>query len=65
MVPIPGAAAARRQADIPCWSSTFSDYFCTANKKPVKQLQPEIMEIFEAYSWPGNVREWKTSYNAW
>ena len=31
--------------------------YCAANQKPAKQLQPEVMEILEQYSWPGNVRE--------
>jgi DNA-binding NtrC family response regulator len=46
-----------RQGDIPMLVEHFLRLYCTANKKPVKQLQPEIMGIFEAYSWPGNVRE--------
>lgn len=46
-----------RQGDIPLLVEHFLRLYCTSNKKPVKQLQPEIMEILEAYSWPGNVRE--------
>jgi DNA-binding NtrC family response regulator len=46
-----------RQGDIPQLVEHFLRLYCTSNKKPVKQLQPELMEILETYSWPGNVRE--------
>ncbi|MGC2196176.1 MAG: sigma-54 dependent transcriptional regulator [Terriglobales bacterium] len=57
VVPIIVPPLRERQGDIPLLVEHFLRLYCTANKKPVKQLQPEIMEIFEAYSWPGNVRE--------
>jgi two-component system response regulator PilR (NtrC family) len=57
VVPIMVPALRERDADIPLLVEHFLRLYCTANKKPLKQLQPEIMEIFEAYSWPGNVRE--------
>ena len=28
-----------------------------ASKKPLKTVQPEVLEILEEYPWPGNVRE--------
>jgi DNA-binding NtrC family response regulator len=31
--------------------------YCASAKKPVKRMQPEVMEILEDYAWPGNVRE--------
>jgi len=57
VVPITVPPLRERQGDIPLLVEHFLRLYCTANKKPPKQLQPEIMEIFEAYSWPGNVRE--------
>jgi DNA-binding NtrC family response regulator len=57
VVPITVPPLRERQGDIPLLVEHFLRLYCTANKKPLKQLQPEIMEIFEAYSWPGNVRE--------
>jgi DNA-binding NtrC family response regulator len=57
VVPILVPPLRERQADIPLLVEHFLRLYCTANKKPAKQLQPEIMDIFEAYSWPGNVRE--------
>jgi len=57
VVPISVPPLRDRQGDIPLLVEHFLRLYCTSNKKPVKQLQPELMEILEAYSWPGNVRE--------
>jgi len=57
VVPIVVPPLRDRQGDIHLLLEHFLRLYCTANKKPIKQLQPEIIEIFEAYSWPGNVRE--------
>jgi two-component system response regulator PilR (NtrC family) len=57
VVPISVPRLRDRQGDIPLLVEHFLRLYCTSNKKPVKQLQPELMEILEAYSWPGNVRE--------
>jgi two-component system response regulator HydG len=41
----------------------FADYFLKmANKelnREVKNFSPEVMDIFQSYSWPGNIRELK------
>ncbi|HZD30350.1 MAG TPA: sigma-54 dependent transcriptional regulator [Candidatus Angelobacter sp.] len=57
VVPIFVPPLRERTGDIPLLVEHFLRMHCTANKKPVMQLQPEIMDILEAYSWPGNVRE--------
>jgi DNA-binding NtrC family response regulator len=57
VVPIVIPPLRERPGDIPALVEHFVRLYCTANKKPLKQLQPEIMEILEGYSWPGNVRE--------
>ena len=57
VVPIVIPPLRERRGDIPMLAEHFLRLYCTANKKPAKQLQPEIMEIFEDYPWPGNVRE--------
>ena len=57
VVPIIIPPLRERPGDIPALVEHFLRLYCTANKKPLKQLQPEIMEILENYSWPGNVRE--------
>jgi two-component system response regulator PilR (NtrC family) len=57
VVPIMVPPLRDREGDIPLLVEHFLRLYCTSNKKPVKQLQPDVMEILEAYSWPGNVRE--------
>ncbi len=57
VIPILVPPLRERAGDIPLLVEHFLRLYCTANKKPIKQVQPEMMEIFEAYSWPGNVRE--------
>jgi two-component system response regulator PilR (NtrC family) len=57
VVPIMVPPLRERPGDIPRLAEHFLRLYCTANRKPVKQLQPEIMEILEDYPWPGNVRE--------
>ena len=46
-----------RKGDIPLLVDHFLRVYCAANNKPLKQLEPEALEILEDYSWPGNVRE--------
>jgi len=57
VVPIMVPPLRDRPGDIAMLVEHFLRLYCTANQKPVKQLQPEAMEILEQYSWPGNVRE--------
>src|SRR5438552_17882570 len=57
VVPIVVPPLRDREGDIPLLVEHFLRLYCTSNKKPVKQLQPDVIEILEAYSWPGNVRE--------
>ena len=46
-----------RNGDLPLLVDHFLRIYCTSNNKPLKQLEPEALEIMEDYSWPGNVRE--------
>jgi transcriptional regulator with PAS, ATPase and Fis domain len=57
VVPIVVPPLRERRGDIPLLAEHFLRLYCTANRKPAKQLQPEIMEILEDCPWPGNVRE--------
>lgn len=57
VVPINIPPLRERKGDIPLLVEHFLRIYCTANKKPLKQLQPDVMQILEDYSWPGNVRE--------
>jgi len=57
VVPITVSPLREREGDIVMLAEHFLRLYCTANQKPLKQLQPEVIEILEQYSWPGNVRE--------
>jgi DNA-binding NtrC family response regulator len=46
-----------REGDIPLLVDHFLRVYCAANNRPLKQLEPDALEIMEDYSWPGNVRE--------
>jgi two-component system response regulator PilR (NtrC family) len=57
VVPITVPPLREREGDIAMLVEHFLRLYCTANQKPLKQLQPEVIEILEHYAWPGNVRE--------
>jgi DNA-binding NtrC family response regulator len=57
VVPIAVPPLRERNGDVPLLVEHFLRIYCAANKKPIKQLQPDVMHILEDYSWPGNVRE--------
>ena len=46
-----------RNGDLPLLVDHFLRIYCASNNKPLKQLEPEALEIMEDYTWPGNVRE--------
>jgi DNA-binding NtrC family response regulator len=57
VVPIFIPPLREREGDLPLLLDHFLRVYCAANKKPVKQLHPEVIGILEDYAWPGNVRE--------
>jgi DNA-binding NtrC family response regulator len=57
VVPILIPPLRERSGDVPLLAEHFLRTYCAANKRPIKQLQPDVMHILEDYSWPGNVRE--------
>ena len=57
VVPIAVPPLREREGDVALLVEHFLRLYCTANQKPAKQVQPEVMEILENYAWPGNVRE--------
>ena len=46
-----------REGDIPLLAEHFVRFYCAADGRSVKRLEPEAVEILEEYAWPGNVRE--------
>jgi DNA-binding NtrC family response regulator len=57
VVPIFIPPLREREGDLPLLLDHFLRVYCASNKKPLKQLQPEVIGILEDYPWPGNVRE--------
>ena len=57
VVPIVVPPLRERDGDLALLVDHFLRSYCTAAKKPVKTVEPEVLEILEEYPWPGNVRE--------
>ena len=57
VVPIFVPPLREREGDVPLLVDHFLGVYCAANHRPLKQLEPAVLEIMEDYSWPGNVRE--------
>jgi DNA-binding NtrC family response regulator len=57
VVPIFVPPLRERGGDIAILVDHFLRIYCASAKKPLKSLQPDVLEILEDYSWPGNVRE--------
>ncbi|MGE5114423.1 MAG: sigma-54 dependent transcriptional regulator [Acidobacteriaceae bacterium] len=57
VVPIFMPPLRERREDISVLANHFLRIYCGANRIPLKRLEPEVLNIFEDYSWPGNVRE--------
>ncbi|HEX6502861.1 MAG TPA: sigma-54 dependent transcriptional regulator [Terriglobales bacterium] len=57
VVPILLPALRERPGDVPLLVNHFLHEYCTANKVPLKVIEPEVMAILEDDPWPGNVRE--------
>ncbi|MEA4926455.1 MAG: sigma 54-interacting transcriptional regulator [Syntrophomonadaceae bacterium] len=46
-----------RKADIALLSRTFLDTLCAKFNKTAMQLDKKVLEVFNQYPWPGNIRE--------
>ena len=46
-----------RTGDIPLLVAHFLDRYAREMGKSISDVDPEVMEIFSAYQWPGNIRE--------
>jgi DNA-binding NtrC family response regulator len=57
VVPITVPPLRDRDGDVALLVDHFLRNYCAASKKPLKTVQPEVLEILEEYPWPGNVRE--------
>ena len=50
-----------RVADIPVLAQAFLKELAKENRKDVREITPEVMEVLTAFPWPGNVRELRTA----
>lgn len=57
VVPIVVPPLRERLGDLPILVDHFLRIYCSANNKPLKQVDAEVLAVMEDYSWPGNVRE--------
>ena len=57
VVPVTVPPLRDRDGDVPLLADHFLRIYCAASKKPLKSMQPDVLEILEDYPWPGNVRE--------
>lgn len=46
-----------RKSDITILADYFFHHFRVKEKTNLKSISPEVIEIFETYEWPGNIRE--------
>jgi transcriptional regulator with PAS, ATPase and Fis domain len=59
VVPIIIPPLRERKGDIALLADHFLRIYCASAKKPLKTLKPDVLEVLEAYEWPGNVREFE------
>jgi len=57
VVPINLPPLRERHGDITLLAEHFVRFYCAADGRPLKRLEPEAADILEEYAWPGNVRE--------
>jgi DNA-binding NtrC family response regulator len=57
VIPISLPPLRERDGDIPLLINHFLRLYSDINHLPVKQMEPDVIEILEQYSWPGNIRE--------
>ncbi len=59
VIPLEIPPLRERREDIPILARHFLDKYCKLFGKSTGRLPDAVMEIFTAYSWPGNVREFE------
>jgi DNA-binding NtrC family response regulator len=57
VIPITLPPLREREGDIPLLINHFMQLYLERNHVPMKQMESEVVEILEQYSWPGNIRE--------
>jgi two-component system nitrogen regulation response regulator NtrX len=57
VMPIRVPALRERPHDIRLMAEYFLEEFCSRNNFRSKTIEPDVFELLESYSWPGNARE--------
>jgi two-component system nitrogen regulation response regulator NtrX len=57
VVPLRVPALRERSEDVRDLAEYFLHEFCARNNFKAKRFDPAVFEVFEAYAWPGNIRE--------
>jgi transcriptional regulator with PAS, ATPase and Fis domain len=57
VIPIEVPPLRRRKGDIPLLANYFFDKFNRQLNKRIKEITNDVMDVLEAYPWPGNIRE--------
>ncbi len=57
VVPILLPTLRQKRSDIPDLVEYFLQKFLSNSGRSVKKVSPEVMRLFDTYSWPGNIRE--------
>lgn len=50
-----------RPSDIPVLATAFLKELARENKKQIREIAPDAMDLLTAFPWPGNVRELRTA----
>jgi two-component system response regulator AtoC len=57
VVPIHLPPLRERREDIPLLANAFLQEFSQQNQKRITGFSAEVLEVFQRYAWPGNIRE--------
>jgi two-component system, NtrC family, response regulator AtoC len=52
-----------RKEDIPLLAAHFLKEYSRENSKKIKDLTPDVLQVLQGYSWPGNIRELRNVIN--
>ncbi|MCR4320253.1 MAG: sigma-54 dependent transcriptional regulator [Candidatus Brocadiaceae bacterium] len=59
VIPLDVPALRNRKEDIPFLINHYFQKFKEELRSKIRKIQPSVMELFENYDWPGNIRELK------
>jgi two-component system response regulator HydG len=57
VVPVSLPPLRTRKEDIPALATRFLSFYREKNKKELKEISPQALDLLVRYDWPGNIRE--------